>query len=164
MKQPNDALQPDPMTKHPISTANFFDHHAAPEDIAVMVTEQDFLDAHRELIPSVSAGELQHYERVKATFEGGQGEKKNSVRDVASGDGMRPRSSGKGKSRSRPVVDRKGKGKAVVRHSQEEEEEENDEDDDEPSVYYEAHDNGKGKGKAVARFHEGTASDDEGLY
>ncbi|OTB18282.1 hypothetical protein K445DRAFT_315079 [Daldinia sp. EC12] len=55
---------------HPlISTANFFDHHATPEDVAVMVTEQDFLDANRELIPSVSAGELAHYEQVRATFE-----------------------------------------------------------------------------------------------
>ncbi|KAI0854248.1 AAA-domain-containing protein [Daldinia vernicosa] len=53
----------------PISTANFFDHHAMPEDVAVMVTEQDFLDANRELIPSVSAGELAHYEQVRATFE-----------------------------------------------------------------------------------------------
>ncbi|KAI8960921.1 AAA-domain-containing protein [Daldinia sp. FL1419] len=53
----------------PISTANFFDHHATPEDVAVMVTEQDFLDANRELIPSVSAGELAHYEQVRATFE-----------------------------------------------------------------------------------------------
>ncbi|KAK4150351.1 hypothetical protein C8A00DRAFT_18096 [Chaetomidium leptoderma] len=54
----------------PISTAYFFDHYATPEDVAVMVTEQDFLDAHAELIPSVSAGELAHYERVRATFEG----------------------------------------------------------------------------------------------
>ncbi|KAK7969483.1 putative peroxin-6 [Apiospora saccharicola] len=64
------AINADPATKHPISTANYFDHHATPEDIAVMVSEQDFLDADRELIPSVSAGELQHYERVRATFEG----------------------------------------------------------------------------------------------
>jgi peroxin-6 len=57
-------------TSGPISTAYFFDHFATPEDLAVMVTEQDFLEAHRELVPSVSAGELAHYERVRATFEG----------------------------------------------------------------------------------------------
>ncbi|KAK0656647.1 hypothetical protein B0T16DRAFT_441546 [Cercophora newfieldiana] len=56
----------------PITTAYFFDHHATPDDVAVMVTEQDFIDAHRELIPSVSAGELAHYEKVRATFEGGR--------------------------------------------------------------------------------------------
>ncbi len=57
-------------TKHPISTAHFFDHFATDEDVSVMVTEQDFIDAHRELMPSVSTGELAHYERVRAAFEG----------------------------------------------------------------------------------------------
>ncbi|KAF3769043.1 nucleotide binding protein [Cryphonectria parasitica EP155] len=54
-------------TPNVITTAYFFDHHATPEDIAVMVTEEDFMAAHRELIPSVSAGELAHYQRVRAT-------------------------------------------------------------------------------------------------
>ena len=64
------TLNADPLRASPLTTASFFDHFATPEDIAVMVTEQDFLDAHRELIPSVSAGELAHYERVRASFEG----------------------------------------------------------------------------------------------
>ncbi|KAL1895518.1 peroxisomal assembly protein [Ceratocystis pirilliformis] len=55
----------------PVTTAAFFDHHATPSDIAVVVTEADFLAAHQELVPSVSAGELAHYERVRAQFEGG---------------------------------------------------------------------------------------------
>ena len=37
----------------PITTAYFFDHFATDEDIAVMVTEQDFYAANRELVGSV---------------------------------------------------------------------------------------------------------------
>ena len=55
-----------------ISTAYFFDHYATPEDVAVTVTEADFLAARDELVPSVSAGELAHYEKVRAAFEGGR--------------------------------------------------------------------------------------------
>ncbi|ORY66283.1 P-loop containing nucleoside triphosphate hydrolase protein [Pseudomassariella vexata] len=159
------AINADPETHHPISTANFFDHHATPEDIAVMVTEQDFLDANHELIPSVSAGESRHYEQVRATFEGGRGEKKNGgpqQQDIAAmmSDSNSVRSKGKGKQKA---VVGKGKGKAVAGASNEE-----DEDDDAEKGAYSSHGtNGKsskGKGKAVAMFQEGTASDDEGLY
>lgn len=38
--------------------------------MAVMVMEEDFINAHKELVPSVSADELKHYERVRKTFEG----------------------------------------------------------------------------------------------
>lgn len=37
----------------PVSTAYFFDHFATKGDIAVMVTEEDFADAQRELVGSV---------------------------------------------------------------------------------------------------------------
>lgn len=37
----------------PVSTAWFFDHLATPEDVAVMVTEEDFTNAQSELVPSV---------------------------------------------------------------------------------------------------------------
>lgn len=37
----------------PVTTAYFFDHLATPEDIAVMVTEQDFIAAKAELVASV---------------------------------------------------------------------------------------------------------------
>ncbi|OAL74606.1 peroxisomal biogenesis factor 6 [Trichophyton violaceum] len=53
----------------PVTTAYFFDHLATPEDTAVMVTEQDFIEAKNELVPSVSAKELEHFERVRKTFE-----------------------------------------------------------------------------------------------
>jgi peroxin-6 len=82
-------------TANPMSIAYFFDHLAADEDTAVMVREEDFVEAHRELVPSVSADELLHYERVRSTFEG------KGKKDGAKGNGEEPR------------IDRKGKGKAV---------------------------------------------------
>ena len=53
----------------PVSTAYFFDHFATEDDVAVMVTEADFFAAEQELVGSVSAKELEHYARVRATFE-----------------------------------------------------------------------------------------------
>jgi peroxin-6 len=52
-----------------ITTAYFFDHLATPEDIAVMVSEEDFLAAQREMVASVSAKELEHFERIRLQFE-----------------------------------------------------------------------------------------------
>ncbi|KAG9252707.1 peroxisomal biogenesis factor 6 [Emericellopsis atlantica] len=120
-----------------MSTAYFFDHHATPEDLAVVVTEQDFLAAQQELVPSVSQGELQHYEKVRATFEG-SGEKKADK--------------GKGKAIEYAVQD-KGKGKAA----------EYSYDDGEANGTVRRK-RDKGKGKAIAGFEDGTASDDDGLY
>jgi peroxin-6 len=59
-------------THHPktITIAYFFDHLATEEDTAVLVTERDFMDAHGELVPSVSADELRHYDGVRRQFEG----------------------------------------------------------------------------------------------
>ena len=37
----------------PVSTAYFFDHYATPEDVAVVVTEEDYMAAQDELVPSV---------------------------------------------------------------------------------------------------------------
>ncbi|KAI1082750.1 peroxisomal biogenesis factor 6 [Whalleya microplaca] len=155
------ALNADPETKHPISTANFFDHHSTPEDIAVMVTEQDFLDANRELIPSVSAGELAHYETVRATFEGTRGKQQQqaSIETPTSATfdhRSLPRLNTKGKGKA--VAVGKGKGKAVASSS-------DGEGDEEPYASYGSiNGRSKGKGKAVARFQDGTASDDDGLY
>jgi peroxin-6 len=53
-----------------ISIAYFFDHFATEEDTAVMVTEEDFVEANRELVPSVSAEEIKHYDKVRQSFEG----------------------------------------------------------------------------------------------
>ncbi|KAK9860790.1 hypothetical protein MYU51_006059 [Penicillium brevicompactum] len=53
----------------PVSTAWFFDHLATAEDVNVLVMEEDFLSAQGELVPSVSAKELEHFERIRNTFE-----------------------------------------------------------------------------------------------
>ncbi|TLD24691.1 AAA-domain-containing protein [Venturia nashicola] len=53
-----------------MTIAHFFDHVATDEDTNVMVVEEDFEMARRELVPSVSAEELGHYERVRKAFEG----------------------------------------------------------------------------------------------
>ncbi|KAK6340660.1 peroxisomal assembly protein [Orbilia brochopaga] len=55
--------------ENPVSTAYFFDHLATDEDVSVAVTEEDFLEAKRELIGSVSQKELEHYDRVRQMFE-----------------------------------------------------------------------------------------------
>ncbi|KAF2964291.1 hypothetical protein GQX73_g9266 [Xylaria multiplex] len=154
-----------PETAHPISTANFFDHYATPEDVAVMVTEQDFLAANRELIPSVSAGELAHYQRVRATFEGGREKQQHSERNpeaiISPGSPEFGRPSSRGEKGKGKAVG-KGKGKAVATGSE-------DEDDDgadasQYATYSSANGRAKGKGKAVAQFQDLTASDDESLY
>ncbi len=131
---------------HPVSTAYYFDHFATEEDVAVVVTEQDFLDAHDELIPSVSAGELSHYEKVRAMFEGGRGGDEPKQQPPQSR-GSRPGTAAGGSSSSH-----KGKGKAVA---------------EDAAAGGGGVMNGrvnKGKGKAVAGFQDATASDDDDLY
>ncbi|KAF2013095.1 AAA-domain-containing protein [Aaosphaeria arxii CBS 175.79] len=67
-----------------ISTAYFFDHLATEEDTGVLVTEEDFVEANKELVPSVSADEISHYERVRRTFEGaGKKEDQNGITTMA---------------------------------------------------------------------------------
>ncbi|KAI1341609.1 peroxisomal biogenesis factor 6 [Xylariaceae sp. FL0016] len=130
-----------PPHQSPVSVANFFDHHATPEDIAVMVTEQDFLDANRELVPSVSAGELAHYENVRATFEGGrekQQQQQQQQQQPQDGPGSQPVTKWKGKGKDAVSGagagagvgggsgKGKGKGKAVATDSGDEEDEDGD--------------------------------------
>jgi peroxin-6 len=173
-----------------ISTAYFFDHYASKEDVAVMVTEDDFLAAERELVPSVSVKELEHYGSVRAMFEKVEDKKPASVdsnTQASNGrgkgkamdgggtipdwqsDGHRPpssRSNGRGKGKEK-AMDVKGKGKAVPTWDQG-----SDDDEAEEGKFFAERTNGfstrsKGKGKAVGvdmGFQEGHADDDEGLY
>lgn len=162
------ALNADPSRQHqpPISTAYFFDHFATQEDLSVMVTEQDFVDAHRELIPSVSAGELAHYERVRAAFEGQKDrEKENGTSTARLGlTGRRTASGASAKGKGKAPAG-KGKGKAVARDS---DDEYDDESDGGNGMHGSAHtairDKGKGKEVAAAPFGDGAASGDESLY
>lgn len=52
-----------------VSTGWFFDHAATPEDVEVVVSEADFELAQNELVGSVSAKELEHFERIRRLFE-----------------------------------------------------------------------------------------------
>lgn len=96
-----------------VTTAYFFDHYAKPADVAVVVTEDDFMAAQQELVPSVSAKELEHYTKVRAQFEavgegsagsgaaaGADGKEVNGVEKKRLVNG-RPRSSGKGKGKGK---------------------------------------------------------------
>lgn len=55
-----------------MTVAYYFDHLATADDVEVVVEEEDFVAAYRELVPSVSAKELEHYDRVRQTFERGE--------------------------------------------------------------------------------------------
>jgi peroxin-6 len=94
-------------SEEPVSTAHFFDNIATPEDVLVVVGEEDFLQAKGELVGSVSAKELEHYQRVREQFEmaeekGKKGRGNAIEQAVVEGE------------EEVPVVDKKGKGKAVV--------------------------------------------------
>jgi len=161
-------------TRQLVSTAYFFDHHATPEDVAVMVMEHDFMEAHRELIPSVSAGELAHYERVRATFEGGRDKQQQQqqqqdngllprvpVRSVSSSSSVK----GKGKALMAAPVLGKGKGKAVAPSSSDDDETVSGDGYRPGSANGSVRARGKGKAVATATDHlDGSGGDDEGLY
>lgn len=84
-----------------ITIAYFFDHLATDEDTAVMVTESDFIEAHKELVPSVSADELRHYDRVRKSFEGaGKNEDDKKKKQQQIQGAVQPVSSGKGKGKA----------------------------------------------------------------
>lgn len=129
-----------------ISTAYFFDHYATKEDVDVVVSEEDFVSAERELVPSVSEGELEHYGTVRAMFEKVGDEGKGGGKEGVNG-GINGQGKGKGKGKDR-TVDRKGKGKAILP--------EDDEGEDGYGVEYEFKGKGKGKGRAV----DGEGEDD----
>ncbi|KAF2874928.1 peroxisomal biogenesis factor 6 [Massariosphaeria phaeospora] len=93
----------------PITIAHFFDHLASEEDTAVMVTEEDFAKANRELVPSVSADEIKHYEGVRQTFEG-TGQKEEPKQTSA----LLPTNAQNGSGPRLPSSAWKGKGKAKV--------------------------------------------------
>ncbi|KAK3828385.1 MAG: P-loop containing nucleoside triphosphate hydrolase protein [Benniella sp.] len=52
----------------PITSQYYLDHLVQPDEILVQVTEEDFDQALAELIPSVSAQELEHYQQVQKMF------------------------------------------------------------------------------------------------
>lgn len=55
-----------------VSLRWWFERVATPEDTDVKVTFADFEKSKREMVPSVSAEELAHYQRVRDGFQGGR--------------------------------------------------------------------------------------------
>lgn len=148
----------------PITIAYFFDHLATEEDTAVMVTEQDFMEAHKELVPSVSADELRHYDTVRKSFEGtGKKEDEKKKQAITNGD-----------EESVQIIVPKGKGKAKA--STDEEEIISGTGDINLNGSADGNGSGKGKGKAPAANHAsknsfdiaeggfGNAAQDDDLY
>lgn len=108
--------------KPPISTAYFFDHFAEEADTAVVVTEQDFVTAKGELVPSVSVDELRHYERVRRTFEesgkegkgGDKGQGAEARQGAAPTPGLKISAASPPLQQPSAVSNGKGKGKAAA--------------------------------------------------
>ena len=94
-------------SEEPVSTAHFFDNIATPEDVLVVVGEEDFLQAKSELVGSVSAKELEHYQRVREQFEMAEEKEKK-------GKGKAIEQAAVGEEEEAPAVDWKGKGKALM--------------------------------------------------
>ncbi|KXS14639.1 AAA-domain-containing protein [Gonapodya prolifera JEL478] len=61
---------------HPLTPQYYLENIASPVQVQVDVTEEDFLLALDELVPSVPMSELLRYERVREKFEGEQARKK----------------------------------------------------------------------------------------
>jgi peroxin-6 len=76
--------------QNPLTIAQYFDHYATDSDTRVTVMEDDFHAAHKELVPSVSAEEFRHYERVRKTFEGNGDESNATSNGSQSGPPKKP--------------------------------------------------------------------------
>ncbi|KAL1926662.1 hypothetical protein VTP01DRAFT_5557 [Rhizomucor pusillus] len=67
VKQLNEEKRPD--LPDPVTAQYYLSRLATKEEIMVQVEEIDFVKALEELVPSVSATELEHYQRVREKFE-----------------------------------------------------------------------------------------------
>lgn len=113
----------------PISIAYYFDHLASDEDTKVVVQEEDFMEAKKELVPSVSVQELQHYDKVRRTFEGdgkkGEEQRPASASATRSAIQTRPNLSNArlpSRTKAKPAGKGKGKGKTAPVNDEDEEE------------------------------------------
>jgi peroxin-6 len=63
----NEEKRPD--LPYPLTAQYYLSHLVTPDEIVVQAEEVDFIKALEELIPSVSATELEHYSKVREKFE-----------------------------------------------------------------------------------------------
>ncbi len=57
-----------PNNPHPMTSQYYLAEIATPTDILVTVSKGDFEASLRELVPSVSQSELEHYARIRHQF------------------------------------------------------------------------------------------------
>jgi len=93
-------------SEEPVSKAHFFSTIATPEDVLVVIGEEDFLQAKSEFVGSVSAKELEHCQRVREKFEVTEEKGKK-------GKGKVIEKAAVGEEEDAPAVDWKVKGKAL---------------------------------------------------
>jgi peroxin-6 len=55
---------------YPLTPQYYLETMAGPKETEVRVSRGDFERALRKLVPSVSAGEMEHYARVQEEFKG----------------------------------------------------------------------------------------------
>lgn len=76
--------------KHPfpLTTQYYLDEMADPNSLNIKVSKQDFEEALKELVPSVSIQEMQHYRQVQAKFSSPpKEEEKGEEKQAATGNG-----------------------------------------------------------------------------
>ena len=63
--------QPDHRHPHLVSAEYYLAELASAEDIAVHVSQEDFVRALDSLVPSVSQAEMEHYRQIQKLFSQG---------------------------------------------------------------------------------------------
>ncbi|CDO74862.1 hypothetical protein BN946_scf185004.g12 [Trametes cinnabarina] len=91
----NAAPPPNSPHPHPMTPQYYLAELATPAETAVLVSEEDFNTALRELVPSVSQAEMEHYARIQQRFS------KQSLNESDNkGDKGKEKGKGKGKERA----------------------------------------------------------------
>lgn len=68
MTEKMNAERSNPLHPYPLTPQYYLSEIATPADIEVLVSEEDFSSALRELVPSVSEAEMEHYARIQQRF------------------------------------------------------------------------------------------------
>lgn len=81
------AQPPLPEHSYPMTAQYYLAELATPAEIDVLVNSDDFERAQNELVPSVSASELEHYREVQQKFASStinSAEKEETLQELAS--------------------------------------------------------------------------------
>ncbi len=94
----------------PLTPQYYLGEMATPEEIAVVVTAEDFTTALRELVPSVSQAEMAKYAQIRERFSRSVDAGTNNA--DAGDQGLHLSTTGKGKGKSRDEGPKSDKGEA----------------------------------------------------